>query len=225
MLCFPRGMIWGCRCSSRRGRTRPWPVRTSPPVRRSACTPTHCRFNYGGDKYASGERLDARRGLAPGAAGVLAGAAQVPKPHALLSGRQGSEPRSRAVAHSLLDLAGNVLETSIANILVYHRARGLTIPPAATVLPGVSLAATLELAVAQGISVSESPLTVSDVESADEVLLASTTYCLLPVTRVNATDIGGGRPGEIYATLLAGWNGLAGIDIVEQARGVAIETR
>lgn len=133
-----------------------------------------------------------------------------------------TQPGSRAL---ILDLAGNVLETSIANILVYHRARGVTIPPAATILPGISLAATLELVAEQGISINESPLSVADVESADEVLLASTTYCLLPVTSVNSHEISGGRPGSIYKKLLAGWNNFAGFDIAEQARRVPIEDR
>jgi branched-chain amino acid aminotransferase len=181
-------------------------------------------FQLWRDKYKTGERL------------VTPQTRQVPpecwppqlkcrsRMHYYLADKEASraQPGSRAL---MLDLAGNVLETSIANILVYHRARGLTIPPAATVLQGVSLAATLELAAAQGIPISEAPLSVADVESADEVLLASTTYCLLPVTRINSHEIGGGLPGPIYTKLLAGWNSLAGFDVAEQARGVAIENR
>ncbi|HVU88148.1 MAG TPA: aminotransferase class IV [Pirellulales bacterium] len=144
--------------------------------------------------------------------------------HYYLADKEASRnyPGSRAL---LLDLAGHVLETSTANILVYDRARGLRIPPARTVLPGISLAATLGLADALGVAVSEAPLTVADVESADEVLLASTPYCLLPVTRINGHAIGTGRPGDTYARLLAGWNTLSGLDVAEQARAVVVERR
>ncbi len=121
-----------------------------------------------------------------------------------------AQPGSRAL---MLDLAGHVLETSTANVLVYRVRDGLLIPPVTTVLQGISLAATMEIAAAQGVDVTESMLSVADVEAADEVMLASTPYCLLPVTRVNDGIIGGGIPGAIYGALLAGWNDLAGFDI------------
>jgi branched-chain amino acid aminotransferase len=144
--------------------------------------------------------------------------------HYYLADKEASraQPGSRAL---MLDLSGNVLETSTANLLVYHAARGITIPPLATVLLGISLAATLEIAAARQLKVSEVPLSVEDVETADEVLLASTPYCLLPATRVNGSAIGGGQPGAVYHSLLSGWNELAGFDIAEQARSVSIEAR
>ena len=105
----------------------------------------------------------------------------------------------------MLDLAGHVLETSTANVLVYRAGSGLLIPPVTTVLQGISLAVTLEIAAARGLDVTESALNVADVEAADEVMLVSTPYCLLPVTRINDSAIAGGVPGAIYRPLcLAG---------------------
>jgi branched-subunit amino acid aminotransferase/4-amino-4-deoxychorismate lyase len=176
------------------------------------------------DKYDAGERL------------VTPQTRQVPaecwpsalkcrsRMHYYLADKEASRalPGARAL---MLDLDGHVLETSTANLLIYRRGGGLVMPPAATVLPGITLAATLELAATRGIAIHESPLRIEDVESADEVLLTSTPYCLLAATRVNDSTIGAGTPGQMFRTLLAGWNELAGLDIAEQARGVDIDLR
>ncbi len=133
-----------------------------------------------------------------------------------------AQPGSRAL---MLDLAGHVLETSTANVLVYRAGSGLLIPPVTTVLQGISLAVTLEIAAARGLDVTESALNVADVEAADEVMLVSTPYCLLPVTRINDSAIAGGVPGAIYGALLSGWNDIAGFDVADQARSISIEAR
>ncbi len=49
--------------------------------------------------------------------------------------------------------------------------------------------------------------------AADEVLLTSTSMCVLPVTRFNGRPIGAGRPGKVFGDLLAAWSRLAGVDI------------
>jgi len=129
------------------------------------------------------------------------------------------QPGARAL---MLDLAGHVLETSTANVLVYRADTGLVSPPPDTVLPGISLAVTKELAAAQGLAVTARTLVVDDLLSADEVLLTSTPYCLLPATRINGAAIGSGQPGPIFQALLQAWSGLVGLDIADQARSVAI---
>ena len=102
---------------------------------------------------------------------------------------------------------------------------GLLIPPVTTVLQGISLAVTLEIA-ARGAWTSPNPrLNVADVEAADEVMLVSTPYCLLPVTRINDSAIAGGVPGANYWRLLSGWNDIAGFDVADQARSISIEAR
>jgi len=85
------------------------------------------------------------------------------------------------------------------------------------VLPGISLAAVAGLARQLGVPCGERDLRPDDVASADEVFLSSTPFCLLPVTRLNDRPIGTGRPGELFACLMAAWCELAGIDIIAQA--------
>jgi branched-subunit amino acid aminotransferase/4-amino-4-deoxychorismate lyase len=124
------------------------------------------------------------------------------------------EPGSRPL---LLDEEGRVTETPTANLLIYRQSEGLISPPRETILPGISLDVVEQLAAAEGIGFHERPLEPADVSRADETLLTSTPYCLLPVTRFNRQPIGKGQPGPIYRRLLARWNELAGIDIAVQA--------
>lgn len=128
------------------------------------------------------------------------------------------EPGARAL---LLDLNGFVTEASTANVVLYRRREGLVSPPKADILPGISVAMLAELAAQLAIPFLERPLTVDDVVSADEVLLTSTSPCIVPCTRVNGRPIGEGRPGEIFEQLMSAWSERTGIDIREQARRYA----
>ncbi|MBX3414562.1 MAG: aminotransferase class IV [Pirellulales bacterium] len=129
---------------------------------------------------------------------------------------------SRSARALLLDQSGAVLETTTANVLVYRQDEGLISPPLESVLPGISLAVTMELAAAQGITCVYRELSVEQVATADEVLVTSTPNCVLPVTRVNDREIADGSPGPIYARLMAAWSREAGLDIEGQARARAL---
>lgn len=128
------------------------------------------------------------------------------------------EPAARAM---MLDMHGHVTEASTANIVLYHSDGGFVSPPDEDILPGVSVSVLRELALGLGVGFGSRPLDVADVETADEVLLTSTSPCVLPVTRVNGRAIGGGQPGEVYQRLLGAWGALVGVDIADQARRFA----
>ena len=61
------------------------------------------------------------------------------------------------------------------------------------------------------------PHTPEEVASSDEVFLTSTPLCLLPVTRLDGSPIGEGRPGHLFGRLLAAFGRRVGVDIAEQA--------
>jgi branched-subunit amino acid aminotransferase/4-amino-4-deoxychorismate lyase len=124
------------------------------------------------------------------------------------------DPQSRAL---LLDEDECVLEATTANVLVYRKSMGLLSPPRERILPGISVAATQELAHKAGIPQRESELRLPDVASADEVLLTSTSTCILPVVRLNGRPIGEGAAGPVFRQLLAAWGQLVGVDIARQA--------
>lgn len=124
------------------------------------------------------------------------------------------EPGARAL---MLDRNGLVTEASTANVIVYTAKDGLVSPPAAKVLPGISLATALDLARSLEIPTSERELTPADLATADEVLLTSTPLCLLPVTRFNGRRIGSGSPGPTFQRLLSAWSERVGLDLAAQA--------
>jgi branched-subunit amino acid aminotransferase/4-amino-4-deoxychorismate lyase len=122
----------------------------------------------------------------------------------------------------LLDEAGYVNETSTANVVAVFKTNELVTPPADDVLHGISLAEVKELADEMGLSWSARSITMDELAGADELLLTSTPYCLLPCCRLNGQPVGTGAPGAIFAQLLAAWSNKVGVDIAQQAqRGAA----
>ena len=140
--------------------------------------------------------------------------------HYYLADRQAEaiEPGARAV---LLDQEGFVTEASTANLLAYRATEGLLSPPFDRVLRGISLTVLSELAAEMEIPLIQRPLTPADLVTSDELLLSSTPFCLLPVTRFNGRPVGDGRPGRIFRQLIAAWSSRVGIDIVSQAEQFA----
>ena len=124
------------------------------------------------------------------------------------------DPAARAL---LLDLDGVVTEASTANVLLWRRDSGFVAPRRAAVLPGVSIAYIRELAEGLGETWTESDLSPQDVAEADEVMLTSTPFALLPVSHLDGAAVGDGSPGPTYRRLLAAWGKSVGVAIDEQA--------
>ena len=137
--------------------------------------------------------------------------------HYYLADMQASnaEPGARAI---LLDENGCVAEASTANVIVYRAAEGLISPPEEHILFGVSLGVVQELAAELAVPFVKRHVTVDELLSADEVLLAGTSICLLPIVRCNRQPIGSGTPGPMFGRLLGAWSEMAGVDIAAQAR-------
>jgi len=117
----------------------------------------------------------------------------------------------------LLDLAGNVTETSGANFLIVERGT-IVSPTLVNTLPGISRATVIELAAKLGIPFVEKDIQVHSVMNADEAFTTSTPFCALPVTKINGVAIGSGKPGPIWRRLMTAWSELVGVDIEKQIR-------
>jgi branched-subunit amino acid aminotransferase/4-amino-4-deoxychorismate lyase len=115
----------------------------------------------------------------------------------------------------LLDLHGNVTETSTANFLIVERGT-IVSPTTVNTLPGISRAMVIELAGKLGIPFVERDVQVYNVMNADEAFLTSTPYCLMPVTKINGVPIGDGKPGAIVRRLLETWSAEVELDIEKQ---------
>ncbi len=121
-----------------------------------------------------------------------------------------AEPGASAL---LLDADGFVTETVVANFLMV---RGETVlsPPRDTILSGVSLLVVEELCRDLSIAFEERPLTVQDCRSADEAMLAGTSYCLAGVRRIAGAALS--MSGPIRRRLLDEWSRRVGVDIERQ---------
>jgi branched-chain amino acid aminotransferase len=91
----------------------------------------------------------------------------------------------------LLNERGEVSECTSANLFAaYKQERKVLTPPLSSgCLPGVTRAVLLEEVRVPGITVEERVLMPEDLESADEVFLASTTRELLPVLSIEGMNI------------------------------------
>jgi len=90
------------------------------------------------------------------------------------------------------DARGRLLETTTANIFVLKGTALRT--PGRGVLPGVTRALIIKAAKAQGLRVTERPLSVRDLAGADEAFVTSSIVEVLPVLGVDQMRIGA-RPG------------------------------
>jgi branched-subunit amino acid aminotransferase/4-amino-4-deoxychorismate lyase len=115
----------------------------------------------------------------------------------------------------LLDLDGHVTETNSANFLMVADGTLVT-PTLHNTLPGVSRRAVLELASGLGIPCVERDFRVDEAMQADEALLTSTPWCIMPVSHINGTPLAADVPGPVTRRLQDAWSRMVGVDITDQ---------
>lgn len=118
----------------------------------------------------------------------------------------------------LLDLDGNLTETSGSNVLFVKNGAVLS-PTPRNILLGVSRDTIRRICGELGIPFIERDLQTHDAINADEAFLATTPYCMAPVTKVNGLPVGDGRPGPIFNRILSKWSDEVGVDIRAQVLG------
>lgn len=100
-----------------------------------------------------------------------------------------------------LDIEGHLAEGPISNVMLV-RGRSLVTPPLSCgILPGITRAVTMEIAVEQGFAVEERPVERAEIETAEEMFYTSSLRELYPVVRVDAVTVGKGVPGPVYRRL------------------------
>ena len=137
--------------------------------------------------------------------------------HYYLADREAAQksPGARAI---LLDQEGYVGEASTANVVAYYPDRGLVTPHRHKVLPGVTQQVLFELAREVGVPTAEADFTPDELAAAAEILLTSTSVCLLPVVQINDHPVGSGCPGPMFEKLMTAWMEHTGVDVVQQAK-------
>ncbi|HVJ69556.1 MAG TPA: aminotransferase class IV [Caulifigura sp.] len=124
-----------------------------------------------------------------------------------------ADPQAEAL---LLDLDGFVTETARGNMIARFD-QVLKTPSEKTTLAGVSQQVAIELLRRTGLAVERANMTADELANASEILLTSTTACVVPVTRLNGRGVGDGRPGPTWRSLISDWSEMVGVDIVGQA--------
>lgn len=101
----------------------------------------------------------------------------------------------------MLDASGYVAEADSANIFCVSG--GVVATPFATsCLHGITRETVLQIAAEAGYDARERQLTLFDFYNADEVFVTGTVCELVPVTSIDARQIGEGKPGPVWRTLL-----------------------
>lgn len=173
-------------------------------------------FQSWADKYSQGERL------------IVSSVRQIPsncwpaslkcrsRMHYFLADRevQAQDSSARAL---LLDQDDFVAEASTANVLMYCSNEGLVAPCAEKVLSGISVGIVQELAESLNTSFVNRDILPEEFVAAEEVILCSTSPCVLPVVSINSQVVGNGQPGPFFADLLTAWNTRGGLNIADQA--------
>jgi branched-chain amino acid aminotransferase len=101
----------------------------------------------------------------------------------------------------LLDSNGFVCEGSGENLFIVKNGRLSTPPLWASILSGLTRDTVMTLALEEGLTVTEEPITRDALYLADEVFLTGTAAEVTPVREVDGREIGGGTRGPITERL------------------------
>jgi branched-subunit amino acid aminotransferase/4-amino-4-deoxychorismate lyase len=103
---------------------------------------------------------------------------------------------------------GRPAEGSVSSLFVVRDQQLLTPPLNTPVLPGITRAAVMELAVDLGVPVREKELSMPELLSADEAFLTNSLMGVMPVVHVGRDPIGTEQPGDTTGDLYSAYEGL-----------------
>jgi len=122
----------------------------------------------------------------------------------------------------LLDVEGFVTEGTGDNFFIVKNNVIIT-PEPRNILRGISRGYIFELSKQLDLECVEKNIELYDVMMADEAFMTGTPFCILPVTKINGTNIGNGKFGLITKKLLFQWSENVGIDIETQIKSFSKE--
>ncbi len=104
-------------------------------------------------------------------------------------------------SEALLVKKGFVTEGSASNFFIVEQGKIITPPKSDQLLPGVTRDLVLELAELHGLPHGEAPVSLAQLQNADEVWLTSSTREVVPVTELDGQPVGTGLPGSVWKTI------------------------
>jgi D-alanine transaminase len=98
---------------------------------------------------------------------------------------------------------GIVTEASATNVWIVRKDNILqTHPLSSSILGGITRQRLIDLATQNGITVEEKAFSLTELNSAQEIMLSASVSGITPVTKINQTIIGNGQPGPITQKLM-----------------------
>jgi len=120
----------------------------------------------------------------------------------------------------MLDLDGFITEGTGANVFFVFNGIMYT-PTTRNILNGISRQYVISLARELNIPVVEKDITLYEAYNASEAFLTTTSYCILPISKIDDKKIGEKYPGQYASKLLNAWSKNVGVDIIGQAKKFA----
>jgi branched-chain amino acid aminotransferase len=96
---------------------------------------------------------------------------------------------------------GDIAEGSGANLFIVKDGTLITNDGSGSIVMGITRDSVLQLAHDLGITVDVRPMTLTDLETADELFFSGTAVEVTPIKEVDGRQIGDGRPGEVTRQL------------------------
>ncbi len=106
-------------------------------------------------------------------------------------------------AETILLREGLLTEGAATNVLIVREGRILAPQMDWRVLPGITYGAVHDCAQVAGLAFETRDITESELRSADEIWLSSSTKDVLAVTRLDGQPVGAGVPGPMFRRMLA----------------------
>lgn len=116
-----------------------------------------------------------------------------------------------------VDPNGYITESATENVLIVDKSGTLTHPPLENILKGTTMLRASELARENNIPTNIRPISVAELESVQEIILAGTTLDILSIVEFEGKKIHNGLPGPISLKL----NQLIQEDIASGKKGLA----
>ena len=108
-----------------------------------------------------------------------------------------------SVVDAIMVRDGLVTEGTASNVFVVHDNVIATPPKSECLLPGITRDLVIELAGANGFITEERDINETELETADEIWLTSSTREIAPVVKINEHTVGNGVAGECWKKMIA----------------------
>lgn len=101
---------------------------------------------------------------------------------------------------------GTITEGSLSNAYLVKGGEVYTHPADRHILGGITRDVTLQLAAQCGITLHEEPFTRDDIAQAEEAFMTGASALVTPITTIDDTKVGNGKPGPVTQTLMQAYD-------------------